>query len=240
MTANSADPSLTRVTDQMRQTAERLAAAANDFHREGQKLVLPPKGRLIPLDLSQQANLDLETFGASAGSGMAEIPRGWNSFAGVKFHVGAKIIQLAGDRPRGGPEAEGRPDKVEGIAVNRKFIRLYVLHSGQWGGAPGMPVGEYRLHYEDGTSTAFPIIYGQDLSDWQSFAKGAAGRATRATVAWTGSNLTVSRQQKNLRLYLSAWDNPNPEKKVTTLDYVSNRTVCNPFCVAMTVESSGQ
>jgi len=239
MTAKSGDASLSGATDKMRQTAERLAAAAKDFRREGQKLVLPPRGRLIPLDLSGQANMDLESFGANVGSGLAEIPRGWTSFAGVKFEVGARVIQLAGDQPRGGPEARGRPAKVEGIAVDRKIVRLYVLHSGQWGGVGGTPVGEYRLHYEDGSSTAFPIIFGEDVCDWYNTGNQSAATraATRATVAWTGNNLNASsRGRSTLRLYLRAWENPHPDKKVTSLDYVSTLTPCNPFCVAITVE----
>ena len=234
MTAKSGDRNLSGATDQMRQTAERLAAAAKDFRREGQKLVLLPKGRLIPLDLSRQANLDIETFGANAGSGLAEIPRGWTSLGGVKFQVGARVIQLAGDQPRGGPEARGRPAKVEGIAVDRKIVRLYVLHSGQWGGVGGTPVGEYRLHYEDGSSTAFPIIYGEDLCDW--YTRGSQFPATRARVVWTGNNLNAGNARSTLRLCLSGWENPHPDKKVTSLDYVSTSTRCAPFCVAITVE----
>ena len=234
MFADSGDASLTGPTQQMRQTADRLAAMAKDFHREGQKLVFPPKGRLIPLDLSSKANMDTATFAASAGSGLTEIPVGENFIRGVRFHVGPKILQLAGDQPRGGPESRDRPDKVEGIPVGRKIVRLYVLHSGQWGGADGTSVGEYRLHYEDGSATSFRIIFNQDICDW--YANAASPLGTQATVAWTGANFATANRGRRLRLCLSAWENPHPEKTVTTLDYVSARTRTHPFCVAATVE----
>jgi hypothetical protein len=42
-----------------------------------------------------------------------------------------------------------------------------------------------------------------------------------------------------LRLYLSAWKNPHPEKKVASLDYVSMvERDSAPFCVAITVEEA--
>jgi hypothetical protein len=40
-----------------------------------------------------------------------------------------------------------------------------------------------------------------------------------------------------LRLCLSVWDNPHPDKQVATLDFVSSMdTQAAPFCVALTVE----
>ena len=43
---------------EMNQTAGRLAAASNSIQRKGPKLTLPPKGKLVPLDLAGKTNLD--------------------------------------------------------------------------------------------------------------------------------------------------------------------------------------
>jgi len=38
---------------------------------------------------------------------------------------------------------------------------------------------------------------------------------------------------------LNVWENPHPDKKVTTVDYISNMKTRNaPFCVAITAEEA--
>jgi hypothetical protein len=41
-----------------------------------------------------------------------------------------------------------------------------------------------------------------------------------------------------VRLYLTTWANPKPDKKVVGINYLSKKadTVAAPFCVAMTLE----
>ena len=40
-------------------------------------------------------------------------------------------------------------------------------------------------------------------------------------------------------LFLTAWDNPRPDKKVVSIDLISASSRAAPFCVAMTIEQSG-
>jgi hypothetical protein len=227
--AKSGDKNLSGAAADLTRTAERLAAAAKEFPREDQKLVLPPKGKLFPLDLSRQTNMDIVTFDTPGGGSLTELPLGDNTLDGVKFHVGPKVIQIASSAAR------NRPEKVEGIAVDRKIVRFYVLHASQTSWVPGgTRVGEYRLHYEDGSSATFPIVYGEDLRDW--WCGEDHFPATRAKVVWTGNNIRAAQARNTLRLCMRAWENPHPDKKVTSLDYVSTSTRCAPFCVAITVE----
>jgi hypothetical protein len=40
-----------------------------------------------------------------------------------------------------------------------------------------------------------------------------------------------------IRLYLTTWENPKPDKKITAIDYSTTKeTPCAPFCVAMSAE----
>jgi hypothetical protein len=56
-------------------------------------------------------------------------------------------------------------------------------------------------------------------------------------VAWKGTNDAVKKQGITLHLFLATWDNPQPTKKVVSIDFDSTAdTPCAPFCVAMTVE----
>jgi hypothetical protein len=57
-------------------------------------------------------------------------------------------------------------------------------------------------------------------------------------VAWEGEN-DVIKAPDEIRLYRTIWDNPHPEKKIVSLDFVvtaPERPVA-PFCVAITAEN---
>ena len=53
---------------------------------------------------------------------------------------------------------------------------------------------------------------------------------------WVGQNAATKEAKIYLRLYLSVWENPHPEKTVASLGYVSAMTDAAPFCAAITVE----
>jgi hypothetical protein len=58
-------------------------------------------------------------------------------------------------------------------------------------------------------------------------------------VAWKGDNGRAKQLDARIRVYQTNWENPWPNKKVTTIDYLSKKdeTVAAPFCIAMTVEA---
>jgi hypothetical protein len=57
-------------------------------------------------------------------------------------------------------------------------------------------------------------------------------------VAWKGDNELAKKYKCRLRLYLTTWENPYPDKKVVSIDYIGKKeeTVAAPFCVAITLE----
>jgi len=77
------------------------------------------------------------------------------------------------------------------------------------------------------------------LSKWWAHAAELA-KATQplenGIVAWTGANPSTKSQGQILRLYLSSYDNPQPDVQVTSIDYVSAMTEAAPFLVAMIIE----
>jgi hypothetical protein len=92
-----------------------------------------------------------------------------------------------------------------------------------------------RTTYADGTSATIPIVYGQDVLDWWKY-PGAAD-PKRGKVAWEGTNEAAKEFEATLRLYLTTWENPHPDKGVKAIDYSSTMdTPCAPFCVALTAE----
>ena len=187
-----------------------------------------PAGLLTTLDLQPKANIELtESFeGGERPNDLAELPQGELFLAGVKFIIGKRSIHL--DKLRN--------PKAEAISVDKKFTRLYVLHGILHGMTDdGTLIGQYRLHYEDGTVADIPIVIGEDVRDWWNLDRSKT--ATRGIVAWVGQNVFTRKLHLELRLYLSVWDNPHPEKKVVSIDFLRDGpSDAAPFCVAMTIE----
>ncbi len=200
------------------------------------------------VDLKDQANQDLSAnLGrGAAGNNLAELPRGEQTFNGVKFKVEDRFIQLGSPMLR-----VKKPDKVEGIKVGATFAKLQILQGTFYGkrtaiGPDGKPEGSiyvpdgariarYEIHYEDGSHEEIPIVYGQDVRDWW-ITRNAQG-VTRGKVAWEGDNATAKSSGHRLRLYLGTWENPHPEKKVTQIDFEKgDDSLTAPFCIALTFE----
>jgi hypothetical protein len=192
------------------------------------------------VDLQPKANqkLDEPLHSGSEGNDLAQLPRGEQTLAKVKFKIGASLIQL------GSTLLKDVPAKVDGIAVDRTLARLHFLHACGYGGAPegqpthvkdGTPIGSYVVHYDDKTMATIPIVYGQDVRDWWDWDN--SKETPRSRLAWRGDNEYVKKSNIPLLLYRTSWDNPHPDKRVVSLDYVSsNDTVAAPFCVAVTAE----
>jgi hypothetical protein len=197
------------------------------------------KGSII-IDLQPKANQKLaENFHNEEfeGNNMAQLPKGESVFGDVKFKIDEKLIQL------GCKYVKDKPDKVEGIKIDKKFAKLYLLHATGFGafGNPGDPlyvndgtaIGKYTVKYEDNSEEIIPIVYGEDVRDW--FNHDQSKPAPRGKVVWEGENDFARQFGAKLRLYLTEWKNPKPDKKVVSIDFVrEGDSVAAPFCVAMT------
>jgi len=192
-----------------------------------------PKGKLSYVDFPPKANLKLtgDFDSLKRGNNLADLPQGEQTFGGVKFKIGEGLIHL-GQRRR--PDL---PTKIEGIPVSRTLTKLYVLQGVQWGfAADGTQIAEYRVRYEDGTQQTIPVVMGQDLRDWWN--NDGSKAVTRGKVVWVGQNAATRADGRSLRLYLTAWNNPQPDKKVVRIDFVESPTGnAGPFCVAITSEA---
>jgi hypothetical protein len=199
---------------------------------------------LTAVDLQPKANQKLsDSLHGFPGNDFAELPKGEQVFGGFKFKIGDSYLRLSGNIETGN-EAP-KPRKIEGITIGKSFARVHILHGTGYGsygelGDPlfvkdGTRIGEYRLHYEDGTTESIPIVYGEDVRDWWVWNKPA--EVTRGKIVWTGNNAFSRQQNQNIQLYLMSWDNPHPEKAVVTLDYICNGTcAASPFCFAISLE----
>jgi hypothetical protein len=179
-----------------------------------------------PVDLGPHVNQKLnERFhGAAPGNDLAALPTGRQTFADIGFTVGGGVVQLGA----------GMPEKVEGIRVGAKAVKLHFLHAcGRSGGTPtNTVVGKYVVHYDDNSTADVEIVYGKDVVDWWE-QRGVAD-PTRSKVAWEGQNEVIRASGLKIKLFLTTWENPHPKKQIVNIDYVT--TGAAPFCVAISAE----
>jgi len=169
---------------------------------------------------------------------------------GVPFDVRG-VVMLRRLDPNG--EAYQRlwahcPKQVNGIAIARRVRRLQVLHGAFCRPVvdDGKAIGSFVWHYADGSQRETEIIYGRDVRDWWiggaqdlSYARSSGDRRSeseRGRMVWRGVNPVAKQAGATLRLYLTPYENPQPDLEVTSLDFVSKMTTAAPFLIALTVE----
>jgi len=193
------------------------------------------------LELQKKANLKLtDSFHGYEGNNLKKLPQGEQVMGGVKFRIGKKMIQLASTR------APNWPAKATGIEVGKTASQIHFLHGTGWGSPntieDGTRIGSYVVHYADKSKQVIPIEYGKDVRDWWNWDDSKP--CTRAKIVWRGSNPAADKFSDMgipLRLYRMSWKNPHPEKTIASIDFIStNKTICAPFCVAVTVEQPSE
>jgi hypothetical protein len=195
--------------------------------------VRPAKKEIAYLDLQPQANVKLKGPFHQADNDLAELAKGEQKLGGVKFKIGDRLIHLAGQQQ----VFQQLPEKVEGIKVERKFAKLYILHAAGLGPQTkdDVVIGKYIVHYQDKSKATIEIVYGKDVRDW--WYRANTPGVSRGKVAWKGHNALTRKSGAGIRLYLTTWKNPQPNKKVARIDFLSTRAAgAAPFCAAMTVE----
>ena len=192
----------------------------------------PKKEATTPLDLQPKANQKLtENLHSDnfANNNLAGLKTGKQTLEGIPFAIGEKLIQL------GCKSLPDKPEKVEGIKVERAVTKLHFLHATGYRTEDETVIGKYIAHYDDNTKEEIEIVYGKDVRDWWNYP--CAPGASRGKVAWKGENEASKGFNATLQLFLMMWENPHPRKKVTSLDFVSTQTEAAPFCVAITAEA---
>jgi hypothetical protein len=193
----------------------------------------PSESGPVYIDVQPQANVKLKDdfhSGTYANNNLANLPTGKQTFGGVKFNVGESLIQL------GSSNVAGKPEKVEGIKVGRTLKKLHFLHACGHQAPDDTVIGKYVVHYDDNTSEDIEVAYGKDVVDWWAYPDQKA--PTRGKLAWEGTNEAAAKFEAKVKLYLQTWENPQPKKKVTAIDFVATApdSGAAPFCVAITAE----
>jgi hypothetical protein len=147
------------------------------------------------------------------------VPRGTQVCDGVTFICNGAIRTAGLSAAR---EGNRYPGAVLGVPVNRRGSRLHLLQAAEnvTEMLEGAPYGRMVVHYADGESRRFDLLFGVHGDDWAQ-PKGAPNDPvidSNSGVAWlqrrTGDGSTV-------RIYHTALENPLPEISITTVDFIS-------------------
>jgi hypothetical protein len=174
-----------------------------------------------------------------------KLPRGIQKVAGLDFDIRG-AIQLSASTAewlRDGQERGGRelwPRAVTNIALLPHCSHIHFLQGalGEPGGSP--LIGEYRIRYTDGSLVSAPIVLGQNLQlSWRS----PSPPGEEVPEAKLAFKLPSARTGANKRgtwgwIYEFTWTNPHPERRLSSLDFVSAEQPAAPFLIAATLEQT--
>ncbi len=186
------------------------------------------KGRVF-VDLDPYVTQALTAMHRSGEGNDLPFEPGFYRMGGCVYRIGKGTVQLKGQ------PLENVPEEVKGIKVGQKIRRLNILHATGYGSGTnavteGTQIGTYVINYDDGSIAEIPIKYGVDVRDWRVHS--GEPPVSEGKLAWVGKN-----QFSQVRLYSMTWENPHPDKVVSTIDCRSAGTVCAPFLVGITAET---
>lgn len=139
---------------------------------------------------------------------------------GVPFQIDG-IVELFG--AGSGRSGNGGPRKVEGLPVNGAFAELHFLGATAWSDPDSTVIARAVLNYDDGTKAELPIAYGLHVRDWFVPRREPAKPMLAAGVAEAlrGECPESARYDKHYRFTRFILQNPQPTKRVKTIDLVS-------------------
>lgn len=160
---------------------------------------------------------------------LKSLPTGKQKLGDVEFEIGDGVLQL-------GSANVDKPKEFKDIKVGRTLKKLHFLQACGYNTEDGTVIAKYVIHYDDKTTADVEVQFGRDVVDWWAYPDRAA--PTKGKVAWEGENEAAKGFDAKIKLYLMTWENPKPDKKVETIDFVatSPEQPAAAFCVAMTAE----
>ena len=178
-------------------------------------------------NVKMDENLHSDRF---ADNNLKSLPTGKQKMGDVEFEIGDGILQL------GSANVTTKPNKIEGIKVGRTLKKLHFLQATGYMTEPDTVIGKYIINYDDKSTAEIEIVYGKDVVDWWAYPDQAA--PTKGKAVWEGENEASKGFDAKIKLYLMTWDNPKPDKRVASIDFVAPNPEqgAAPFCVAITAD----
>jgi hypothetical protein len=187
-----------------------------------------------PLDLTGYYQTPASVFERIRSHPWGVVPRGSQTLGNVPLTIGG-MLYLWGEA--NAKDGQAYPEKVDDIAVRRKFDTLYVYHCAFYDSRDGSPVYHLTFHYEDGTSSMTTICYGAHLRNWWQMANEAVTELTdsNSKTVWRGDPPDRSGGGPfKLRFFITAITNPRPALEVKSISLASAKGISACCVLAMT------
>ena len=185
---------------------------------------------LLDLDAFFNAALNQTWHTAWKSNDLSTLPTGVQTILGESFDIRGVVQRSGTAQPF---LTQNYPSSARGIPVATRARRLHFLHSTGWRVASGRPIAHYLIRYRDGSSRILPVVYGYDVRDWYP-QSGELPSDSTGLREYLVENIGQPGGER--RLYVTSWENPQPDLEISTLDYVSEQTESAPFLLAITVE----
>jgi hypothetical protein len=125
----------------------------------------------------------------------------------------------------------GYPRQINGIKIGKFCRELHLLQAAGWHAEDGTRVGSYIVHYADQQQQVIPIVYGEDVRDWNG-SSDMSTELTHGQLVWSA----INNAGLHVRLFKTTWINPMPENEIVSLDYTTAMANAAPFLIAITAE----
>lgn len=110
------------------------------------------------------------------------------------------------------------------ISLGRNAEQLIFLHCTGWQVEQNKEVGQYLVRYADGMQETIPLLYGVHIRAWDD-----EGMAVRSRIAWEGT----TQAGKRARLRTFTWQNPNPNKRIESVEFRAVDPVAAPVLLGL-------
>ena len=150
------------------------------------------------------------------GPDLQHLPAGERCWAGITWfieedHHNSRPTMLA----LGGFATEADAEAITGIPVGRKADSLAFLQTGHVRNLEdGKEVFHYMVRYADGSSEKVPVRWNRQIGHWW----GGAHNLPDAELAWVLPVKARWGGRPNERLFAFTWDNPQPNREITSID----------------------
>jgi len=127
-----------------------------------------------------------------------------------------------------GTNAAQNPEKIEGIKIEAKVQTIYFLHMTGWE-AVGVPSYKFVMNYDDGSNEELLMESNFNSDNWDQV-PAKLGDENSAWV-WEEPAQIVAKGG----LIATKWENPHPDNRIETIDFVSLKTAAVPGLFAITL-----
>ena len=177
-----------------------------------------------PVPLFDYLTADIRRWG--------DVPSGEVVCQNTPFRVEG-AIRLAG--VKGAREGKRYPGAVLGVPVHHRGTQIHLLQAVEnWGGMPARaPYGKVLLHYQNGESRSFYLLFRVHGLDWFG-----GPNTPRETVADLNTQLGWSVPKPDgmyRRFFHTAFANPLPEQTILSADFICPLESANVWFLGLTI-----